>query len=385
MSRDALWFSKVNSSPLAFAIKRYETWSSRFWIEGAVLVASKHLFIFFLITIISVFFLFYSVSKLISFNKFISNLVLVLFFIALFPIASLQSAGFIATIVNYIWPSTLFAYWLMIDNQRKSETVASYKVIISTFCLILSVFNEGLAIMLFLYLIIRLVIEKKEFLNIYRMICLLVSFLSILNVLFCPGNQKRGISEMTHWFPTFDHLSFWDKLLIQLDNIASNLIVNHNLMGIFLLLLLARAVQKRQSLSIILSGLAIMLSKISESLISKPLDTIVKHSSGKEFNYNITSMLLAPSLIFIIILGLVVFIIILLYGKSSKSLIAITSLGTTFATGMSLSLSPTLLASEDRPLLFLYFVIIFNCVVLLDDMIEFNKNKDKIVVKKISE
>ncbi|MCC4120874.1 hypothetical protein [Lactococcus lactis] len=385
MSRDALWFSKVNSSPLAFAIKRYETWSSRFWIEGAVLVASKHLFIFFLITIISVFFLFYSVSKLISFNKFISNLVLVLFFIALFPIASLQSAGFIATIVNYIWPSALFAYWLMIDNQRKSETVASYKVIISTFCLILSVFNEGLAIMLFLYLIIRLVIEKKEFLNIYRMICLLVSFLSILNVLFCPGNQKRGISEMTHWFPTFDHLSFWDKLLIQLDNIASNLIVNHNLMGIFLLLLLARAVQKRQSLSIILSGLAIMLSKISESLISKPLDTIVKHSSGKEFNYNITSMLLAPSLIFIIILGLVVFIIILLYGKSSKSLIAITSLGTTFATGMSLSLSPTLLASEDRPLLFLYFVIIFNCVVLLDDMIEFNKNKDKIVVKKISE
>ncbi|WKF73279.1 hypothetical protein [Lactococcus lactis] len=385
MSRDALWFSKVNSSPLAFAIKRYETWSSRFWIEGAVLVASKHLFIFFLITIISVFFLFYSVSKLISFNKFISNLVLVLFFIALFPIASLQSAGFIATIVNYIWPSALFAYWLMIDNQRKSETVASYKVIISTFCLILSVFNEGLAIMLFIYLIIRLVIEKKEFLNIYRMICLLVSFLSILNVLFCPGNQKRGISEMTHWFPTFDHLSFWDKLLIQLDNIASNLIVNHNLMGIFLLLLLARAVQKRQSLSIILSGLAIMLSKISESLISKPLDTIVKHSSGKEFNYNITSMLLAPSLIFIIILGLVVFIIILLYGKSSKSLIAITSLGTTFATGMSLSLSPTLLASEDRPLLFLYFVIIFNCVVLLDDMIEFNKNKDKIVVKKISE
>ncbi|MEI3652931.1 hypothetical protein Tempeh5N_00650 [Lactococcus lactis subsp. lactis] len=385
MSRDALWFSKVNSSPLAFAIKRYETWSSRFWIEGAVLVSSKHLFIFFLITIIFAFLLFYSVSKLISFNKFISNLVLVLFFIALFPIASLQSAGFIATIVNYIWPSALFAYWLMIDNQRNSETVASYKVIISTFCLILSVFNEGLAIMLFLYLIIRLVIEKKEFLNIYRLICLLVSFLSILNVLFCPGNQKRGISEMTHWFPTFDHLSFWDKLLIQLDNIASNLIVNHNLMGIFLLLLLARAVQKRQSLSIILSGLAIMLSKISESLISKPLGTIVKHSSGKEFNYNITSMLLAPSLIFIIILGLVVFIIILLYGKSSKSLIAITSLGTTFATGMSISLSPTLLASADRPLLFLYFVIIFNCVVLLDDMIEFNKNKDKVVFKKISE
>ncbi|MCW2281032.1 hypothetical protein [Lactococcus lactis] len=76
MSRDALWFSKVNSSPLAFAIKRYETWSSRFWIEGAVLVASKHLFIFFLITIISLFLYFVIIfncvvllDDMIEFNK----------------------------------------------------------------------------------------------------------------------------------------------------------------------------------------------------------------------------------------------------------------------------------------------------------------------------
>ena len=138
----------------------------------------------------------------------------------------------------------------MIDNQRKSETVASYKVIISTFCLILSVFNEGLAIMLFLYLIIRLVIEKKEFFNPYRIVCLLVSLLSILNVLICPGNQKRGALEMAHWFPTFNHLSFFDKLLIQFNNIASNLIVSHNFIEILFLLLLLRAVQKKQILSI---------------------------------------------------------------------------------------------------------------------------------------
>lgn len=384
MSRDALWFSKVNSSPLTFAIERYETWSSRFWIEGAVLVASKHLFIFYLITIISTFFLFYSVSRLISFNKFISNLVLTSFFIALFPIASLQSAGLIATIVNYVWPSALFAYWLMIDNQRNLETIAIYKIIISNFCLILSVFNEGLAIILFLYLLIRLVVEKKEFFNVYRIICILISLLSILNVLLCPGNQKREILEMAHWFPSFDHLSFWDKLLIQFDNIASNLIVSHNLIEILLLLLLIRAVQKRDSLSIILSGVVIMLSKISESLISNPLSTVVKQSSGKEFDYSITNLLLAPSFIFMIILGLVVCIIILLYGKTKKSFIAVTSLGITFAAGMAISLSPTLLASADRPLLFLYFAIIFNCVILADDMIEFNKNNDDTVVKEIS-
>lgn len=375
-SGDAQFFSKISSSPITFSLLRYETWSSRFWIEGAVLIASKHLFVFFLITIISTFLFFYSISKLISFNKFTGNLLFISFFIALFPIASLQSAGIIAPIVNYIWPSALFAYWLMIDNQKKSEKVANYKVVVSTFCLILSVFNEGLAIILFLYLIIQLFIEKKEFLNIYRMICLLVSFLSILNVLFCPGNQNRRILETTRWFPTFDQLSFGDKLLMQFDNIASYLIVNHNLIMVLLLLLLISAVQKRRYLSIVLACLAIMLSKISESLISKPLITIVQHTSGKEFNYNIALMFLTPSLIFAIILGLVVFIIILLYGKSRKSLTIIASLGITFAAGMSLSLSPTLFASKDRPLLFLYFTIIFNCIFLLDDMIKFNQKKN---------
>lgn len=146
---DALWFSKVNSSPLTFAIDRYETWSSRFWIEGAVLQSSKNLLIFFILTIVFIFLLFYSISQLISFNKFISNLVLVLVFIILFPMVSLKSAGLIATIVNYVWPSALFAYWLMIDRQRNSEEkIAIYKIIIATLSLILSVFNEGLAIVL---------------------------------------------------------------------------------------------------------------------------------------------------------------------------------------------------------------------------------------------
>jgi hypothetical protein len=328
---DALWFSKVNSSPLTFAIDRYETWSSRFWIEGAVLLSSKNLLIFFILTIVFIFLLFYSISQLISFNKFISNLVLVLVFIILFPMVSLKSAGLIATIVNYVWPSALFAYWLMIDRQRNSEEkIAIYKIVIATLSLMLSVFNEGLAIVLFLYLIIQVVIEKKEFLNPYRIVCLLVSLLSILNVLLCPGNQKRGALEMAHWFPTFNHLSFFDKLLIQFNNIASNLIVSHNFIEILFLLLLLRAVQKKQILSVILSAVLIMLSKISQKLISDPLSVIVQHSSEKKFTYNITGKLLGPSVIFMIMIVMIVFVIILLGGKSKKSFVAIGSLAVTF-------------------------------------------------------
>ena len=331
MSGDAQWFSKVDSSPISFVIKRYETWSSRFWIEGATLIASKHLILFYIFTVILTLLFFYSLSELFSFNEYDSNLVLVVFFMALFPVVSLQSAGPIATIVNYIWPSALFLYWLMTDRHRKMKNIGSLQNSLSILFLGLAVFNEGLAIILCLYLILCLIVEKKNFFNTYRMICLVISLLSFLNVLLCPGNQNRGMLEIARWFPTFNHLSFLDKILIQFNNIASNLIVSHNLLEVLVILLFIKAIQRRQRLSIILSGAVIMLTSASHQLISDRLSVIVKESPGKEFNQQIIGTLLKPTLIFATLILLIVLIIILLYGKSKTSLMIIASIVITFS------------------------------------------------------
>ncbi|MCT0467444.1 hypothetical protein EFL44_10255 [Lactococcus cremoris] len=376
MSGDAQWFSKVDSSPISFVIKRYETWSSRFWIEGATLIASKHLILFYIFTVILTLLFFYSLSELFSFNEYDSNLVLVVFFMALFPVVSLQSAGPIATIVNYIWPSALFLYWLMTDRHRKMKNIGSLQNSLSILFLGLAVFNEGLAIILCLYLILCLIVEKKNFFNTYRMICLVISLLSFLNVLLCPGNQNRGMLEMARWFPTFNHLSFLDKILIQFNNIASNLIVSHNLLEVLVILLFIKAIQRRQRLSIILSGAVIMLTSAYHQLISDRLSVIVKESPEKEFNQQIIGTLLQPTLIFATLILLIVLIIILLYGKSKTSLMIIVSIVITFSSAMAISLSPTLLASADRPLLFLYFALVFNCIFLVNDLSEFNERKN---------
>lgn len=382
MSGDAQWFSKVDSSPISFVIKRYETWSSRFWIEGATLIASKHLILFYIFTVILTLLFFYSLSELFSFNEYDSNLVLVVFFMALFPVVSLQSAGPIATIVNYIWPSALFLYWLMTDRHRKMKNIGSLQNSLSILFLGLAVFNEGLAIILCLYLILCLIVEKKNFFNTYRMICLVISLLSFLNVLLCPGNQNRGMLEMARWFPTFNHLSFLDKILIQFNNIASNLIVSHNLLEVLVILLFIKAIQRRQRLSIILSGAVIMLTSAYHQLISDRLSVIVKESPEKEFNQQIIGTLLQPTLIFATLILLIVLIIILLYGKSKTSLMIIASIVITFSSAMAISLSPTLLASADRPLLFLYFALVFNCIFLVNDLSEFNERKASIIMDK---
>ncbi|ABJ71741.1 hypothetical protein LACR_0118 [Lactococcus cremoris subsp. cremoris SK11] len=382
MSGDAQWFSKVDSSPISFVIKRYETWSSRFWIEGATLIASKHLILFYIFTVILTLLFFYSLSELFSFNEYDSNLVLVVFFMALFPVVSLQSAGPIATIVNYIWPSALFLYWLMTDRHRKMKNIGSLQNSLSILFLGLAVFNEGLAIILCLYLILCLIVEKKNFFNTYRMICLVISLLSFLNVLLCPGNQNREMLEMARWFPTFNHLSFLDKILIQFNNIASNLIVSHNLLEVLVILLFIKAIQRRQRLSIILSGAVIMLTSAYHQLISDRLSVIVKESPEKEFNQQIIGTLLKPTLIFATLILLIVLIIILLYGKSKTSLMIIASIVITFSSAMAISLSPTLLASADRPLLFLYFALVFNCIFLVNDLSEFNERKASIIMDK---
>lgn len=382
MSGDAQWFSKVDSSPISFVIKRYETWSSRFWIEGATLIASKHLILFYVFTVILTLLFFYSLSELFSFNEYDSNLVLVVFFMALFPVVSLQSAGPIATIVNYIWPSALFLYWLMTDRHRKMKNIGSLQNSLSILFLGLSVFNEGLAIILCLYLILCLIVEKKNFFNTYRMVCLVISLLSFLNVLLCPGNQNRGMLEMARWFPTFNHLSFLDKILIQFNNIASNLIVSHNLLEVLVILLFIKAIQRKQRLSVILSGAVIMLTSASHQLISDRLSVIVKKSPGKEFNQQIIGTLLKPTLIFATLILLIVLIIILLYGKSKTSLMIIASLVITFSSAMAISLSPTLLASADRPLLFLYFALVFNCIFLVNDLSKFSERKASIIMDK---
>lgn len=382
MSGDAQWFSKVDSSPISFVIKRYETWSSRFWIEGATLIASKHLILFYIFTVILTLLFFYSLSELFSFNEYDSNLVLVVFFMALFPVVSLQSAGPIATIVNYIWPSALFLYWLMTDRHRKMKNIGSLQNSLSILFLGLSVFNEGLAIILCLYLILCLIVEKKNFFNTYRMICLVISLLSFLNVLLCPGNQNRGMLEMARWFPTFNHLSFLDKILIQFNNIASNLIVSHNLLEVLVILLFIKAIQRKQRLSVILSGAVIMLTSASHQLISDRLSVIVKESPEKEFNQQIIGTLLKPTLIFATLILLIVLIIILLYGKSKTSLMIIASLVITFSSAMAISLSPTLLASADRPLLFLYFALVFNCIFLVNDLSKFSERKASIIMDK---
>lgn len=382
MSGDAQWFSKVDSSPISFMIKRYETWSSRFWIEGATLIASKHLILFYIFTVILTLLFFYSLSELFSFNEYDSNLVLVVFFMALFPVVSLQSAGPIATIVNYIWPSALFLYWLMTDRHRKMKNIGSLQNSLSILFLGLAVFNEGLAIILCLYLILCLIVEKKNFFNTYRMICLVISLLSFLNVLLCPGNQNRVMVEMARWFPTFNHLSFLDKILIQFNNIASNLIVSHNLLEVLVILLFIKAIQRRQRLSIILSGAVIMLTSAYHQLISDQLSVILKEAPEKEFNQQIIGTLLQPTLIFATLILLIVLIIILLYGKSKTSLMIIASIVITFSSAMAISLSPTLLASADRPLLFLYFALVFNCIFLVNDLSEFNERKASIIMDK---
>ncbi|WP_190289047.1 DUF6056 family protein [Lactococcus kimchii] len=381
LDKDAQIFSKIDASPLSFAIQRYKIWSSRFWIEGATLFSSHHLLIFCLITMILVFLLFYSMSQMLALLGFDNNYLFVLIFIAIFPINSLDSAGMIATIVNYIWPIALFSYWLMTDLQMRLEEISKTKKVISILFLILSVFNEGLAVVLLLYIILKAIVDRKDFINPYNISYGVISLLSILNILLAPGNHNRNITETAHWFPKFDKISLFDKILIQFNNISVNLIDHYGLLLTFLaLLLIIKASQERKILLMVLAGLAVLLGNSYQKIISTNLDKIIENSSKQTFSTRLIDNLMGQSFVFAVIIGLIAAVIFLLYGKSKESLLLIGALGITFSSAMAAALSPTLLASLDRPLIPLYIVLTFSCIFLANDIISVHSKTPLVAV-----
>lgn len=232
-----------------------------------------------------------------------------------------------------------------------------------------------------LYIILKAIVDRKDFINPYNISYGVISLLSILNILLSPGNHNRNITEIAHWFPKFDKISLFDKILIQFNNISVNLIDHYGLLLTFLaLLLIIKASQERKILLMVLAGLAVLLGNSYKKIISANLDKIIENSSKQTFSTRLIDNLMGQSFVFAVIIGLIAAVIFLLYGKSKESLLLIGALGITFSSAMAAALSPTLLASLDRPLIPLYIVLTFACIFLANDIISVHSKTPLIAV-----
>ena len=133
------------------------------------------------------------------------------------PLASIRSAGWIATTTNYLWPLSLGTVALRpLKHFAKGQKCKSWEYILCPLCALYAANMEQTgAILLGVYLVfgVYLLMKKRKLSPFYFLMLLLVIF-SVYAILKSPGNIKRNNREMEHYFPEFQYLAPYEKLVM---------------------------------------------------------------------------------------------------------------------------------------------------------------------------
>ena len=227
------FYPEANSGkPLLDILKgRYESWTSRLLIEWLIFMVLRLPLIVWKIgsaicfsaVLWSAWYIFFKKERSIISWIFCS-------FIVMCDTYKLStSAGFVATTMNYLWPlAALFIVILpikLIEEGKKLNALlylcfAPFAVYVAN--------QETFAVVLFIISIIfcikQTIAKKHEY---YYYILLMVSLVSIIFAVLCPGNTLRFKSEVNTWYPGYTELSFFEKTAIGIVTLF-NYIVKSN-------------------------------------------------------------------------------------------------------------------------------------------------------------
>lgn len=359
-----------NSSLFDFLSSRYNSWSSRLLIESLLYFFTKHNIILWQICNIIVFSVLifvlsylFNPKKKVSVNWFLAGL---LFLMPFFSSAS--SAGWIATIVNYHWPITAFFICMIpikktLSGQKTNQLLNLLYIPLAFFAAnneILSALLLIVAVVMFTFLLV-----KKKF-NLYICILFCVALISIIFFLTCPGNASRKVSEIATWFPNFNELTFFTKILLSLTVFYNFVVFTGSWLFIAVSSIIALAVFKKhkkilyRAIAITPVAIAIILNLFASQHWSLSWHIFDTNASFNIQNLGLMSFkyYLPATFSFIITFGCMAVSLLLLFGKSVKSIAALTIFFIALASQLCMAFSPTIHASTTRPTIMTYFCLV---------------------------
>lgn len=218
---DDIMFSSAcnNTDILNYIQMRYLTWSSRVIIEFILVIFGYIPMWIWKIANIGMFILLaYSISTIfIKKNKRKMNYILVTLLLML-PLSMLISAGWMATMNNYLWVVACGLYAMIpikkIIEEKRITVLESISYILA---LIYACNQEQMAIIIFLvyslFIFYNIVILKKRKINNLIFTIWFLSILSLLFILTCPGNYVRTEKEILARYPEFKQVDITGKII----------------------------------------------------------------------------------------------------------------------------------------------------------------------------
>ena len=384
---------------MEFVTSRYHNWTSRVLIEFAlctVLKISKYAWI--LVQTLMMTLLGYSITKLfVKDNKQETKWMAILLLLT-YPLSKMSSAGWGATTVNYIWPFAAAMFCLIpIRKIFDKEKIKWYMYPLYSIALIFACNQEQTAAVIFgTYLIFTVlaIIKDKKKVNPYMIIQLIISILSLIFILTCPGNQVRKVDEIGNSYPDFETLSFLDKISLGFTSTVSEMLVNTNISFLILSIMIAiyifnnykdkfcRTVSVIPLVSILLMG----LFKDEACKLFPYLDMykniiIQEKAMVTASNYtnliNFVPLIMSLAIIFSFILS------ILLIFKTLRNNTAIVVFLMGLGTRIMMALSPTIFSSTNRTFVFLEFAMLIVSLLIWQEMSKKEEKNDKKIQSRI--
>lgn len=396
-SGDDLDFQNMLSETPYFPLlaKRYQTWTSRLLIESVLfLVVKTNIFIFALLDSLFIVFLLISLSKLINntTSRTINWLMVLLFLI--YPFHQMSSAGWVATTLNYIWPTTaaLFAMIPFAKKIRNEEIKPSRYALYIAALLYASNTEQICALLCGFGLIFNAYIFIKE----RRIKPIFISWIiiplaNLVIIMQCPGNLSRFVSNVNTYFPEYTSLSHQFKLYLGVSNTLNYLFNNTNILLLLLSSMLFFVISMRQTsrLSKLVASIPFIFCLITNlGYLTGMHDTWLAYArvffsyldlSGNPYSGLVN---LIPALICLCILGLTMLAFYQIYGKSRKSVFYIIMLLAGLASAIMLGFSPTVYASSKRIFFPLDIIIILlTCLIYFDNQECFSSIHSKVFLR----
>ncbi|MBQ2897223.1 MAG: hypothetical protein IJE46_02750 [Clostridia bacterium] len=322
------------------------------------------------------------ISKIFTKNTWF-DLLMTCGLILLFPINCLNSAGYIATTTNYVYPvlCMLFvAYHLNLCVKKKHIPIVLYIV---TFVSILYATNhdQGAVFLigaLFLFLIYALCTHMNQKVIFTTIVLLGFAFCCYVFMFMMPGHLFRmtNTAEMYHWFPQYAEWSFAKKIYHGFSTTIANLLfTNVKLFFVLCVLIFLQAMSQDSVYKKIISAIPLAVITFANFFGESKFVVYYDYSCGMPDLIPISISILPLILSVTAVCSIFYTVCSCVKQKESKFML-LGLLVLSAITRELMGLSATIYASSFRTFTFFLYAIIICCLILMKDLYDKNNKSN---------
>lgn len=381
---DDPFFSNVlnTSDPLSFLYNRYMSWSSRLGVEFVLIYVGYYVELFRFLDVfvnLSILWMIIHICK-------IKNLWSQLFTVGLFLLYNLRemrSAGWIATMVNYMWVvAGLLLLWIMFTTYLKRNKLSYIEWTVVFLLLFFAGTHEQGLVMIFAELAVFSYSYYKKYKTIPKglLCCFSLCGIIALSIALSPGNASRMQTSIGYTNPDWIYCSLIDKFWLGMMRFNSVLAgKGSHIFLAFSSCLFIHSISteaRRIKFNILIGVTPLIIALLYYISINNECFLnyyFVKPEDVMTIDYSVWAYY--PPFITSAIVILLITIYIYRTCSINNRVLFITMFLGAVATQVLMGFTPTIYISDYRTSIFLYFALIIMSSLLFNDSIKAKQSK----------